>query len=765
MRRVLIGLVTVLALAAGCGSAVDKRSYIRQLTFLCGQTNLALADVDPGEEPARFANQFTQLLAQIRGMEAPEDDGAVLRRLVASFEQTRDRFLAAQEAQGRGDEAVAVAEADAAIDRLEQTSDIATEYGMPPLTECDETATLAPAAPADGPSDDTSPPPGDAAQTEIAPSAGPTETATGWQRAADLDLARQQFAGADVDGAVYVTGGLLRRRATRRVDVLDQTLGQWRSAPRLPVALHHHMAVAHDGALVVLGGWQFDGQDPTGRVSDRVFVLRSGASAWDELPRLRRPRAAGAAAVVGDEIIVVGGQNANGLVGPIEVFDGRSWRDAESIPTRREHVAAASDGRFVYAAGGRNISPTTNMATLERYDPRRDRWSTLPSMPTARGSMHAAVIDDRLVVVGGEGPRSELAVVEAYDIVSRTWTTFPPLDVARHGAEVIASGGRLYAIGGAEGIGHTRSSRVVEVLDPPARQRQPTSWEPGTSAPAPRQQAAVARVNGVLWMVGGLDGGNAPTARVEGLDPPFGFWREIDDPLPEPMHHAMAVNLGGRLVVLGGFAEADGRPAGVASNVVYEWREDGWHRLPPMHNARAAGIAGVVDGQIVVAGGQDGRGLVTPTEIYDPQEQAWRIGADIRTPREHLAGGVHDGYLYAAGGRDMGPERNVASFERYDIEADRWEALEPMPTPRGSIGGAVVQERLAVVGGESPTTVLDTVELYDFAAGTWSTGPSLQTPRHGASAGARGPSLYVMGGAERTLHRGSLASVEVLRFR
>jgi hypothetical protein len=296
MRQVIVGLATIVVLAAGCGPTVNKRSYVRQLTFLCGQVNLALADVDPAEEPERFANQFTQLLSQIRGMQAPEEDGAVLRRLVAAFERTRDRFVAAQEADARGDGAVADAEADAGMERLGQTSDIATEYGMPPLTECDETATLAPSPPPATPSGEASPPGSDEAGSEGPPPTAPAEVA-GWRRVADLGVARQQFAATNLDGAVYITGGLLRTRATRSVEVLDSAVGQWRSAPRLPVALHHHMAVAYDSALVVLGGWRFDGGDPTGRVSDRVFILRPGASAWDELPRLRRPRAAGAAAV------------------------------------------------------------------------------------------------------------------------------------------------------------------------------------------------------------------------------------------------------------------------------------------------------------------------------------------------------------------------------------------------------------------------------------------------------------------------------------
>ena len=46
--------------------------------------------------------------------------------------------------------------------------------------------------------------------------------------------------------------------------------------------------------------------------SNKVFALRGGT--WVELPRLTHARAAAAAAVVGDKLVVVGGQNDKQLV-------------------------------------------------------------------------------------------------------------------------------------------------------------------------------------------------------------------------------------------------------------------------------------------------------------------------------------------------------------------------------------------------------------------------------------------------------------------
>ena len=122
--------------------------------------------------------------------------------------------------------------------------------------------------------------------------------------------------------------------------------------------------------------------------------MRDGA--WEELPSLNHPRAAAAAAVVGDKIVVVGGQADGKLVPETEVFDGKGWEDVAEIPTPREHLGAASDGRYVYAVGGRELSADKNVGAFERYDPASDSWTELEAMSTATGS-----VGGRFLRVGG----------------------------------------------------------------------------------------------------------------------------------------------------------------------------------------------------------------------------------------------------------------------------------------------------------------------------------------------------------------------------
>ncbi len=287
-----------------------------------------------------------------------------------------------------------------------------------------------------------------------------------WREVNEAPTARQQIAATSLKGQIFVVGGLTESGGSTKVEVFDPFINTWRSGPALPVSLHHAMAVSYRGELVVIGGWTPDGPDLTAITSADVYALRGDT--WEELPPLPEPRAAGAATVVGDEIVVAGGQDATGeLVQSTEVFDGDSWRSGEPIPTPREHLVAASAGQYAYVAGGRFLSSEENTDVLERYDPASDSWEQLPPMPTARGSIGGAAIikDDALVIVGGEEPTGALGTTEVYSISNEEWSSAPDLPTPRHGAGITRVGTTVYVIGGATQAGHSASTAAVEALE------------------------------------------------------------------------------------------------------------------------------------------------------------------------------------------------------------------------------------------------------------------------------------------------------------
>ena len=285
------------------------------------------------------------------------------------------------------------------------------------------------------------------------------QPASEWRSLPDAPTARLMMAWTVLDDKIWIAGGMSHGTTLQTVQSYDPQTGAWQTQPPLPIPLHHATAATYRGEVVVIGG----ASDELAKASNKVFALRGGS--WVELPSLTHARAAAAAAVVGDKLVVVGGQNEKQLVPQTEVFDGESWKEAADLPTPREHLAAVSDGVYVYTVGGRFLSADKNSAAFERFDPESGEWTKLVDMPTPRGSYGAAFIDGRIVAVGGEEPTRVLATAEMYDIADGKWTALTPMPTPRHGEVVAAVGDTVYCIGGANRPTHEGPVATVEALD------------------------------------------------------------------------------------------------------------------------------------------------------------------------------------------------------------------------------------------------------------------------------------------------------------
>jgi non-specific serine/threonine protein kinase len=433
------------------------------------------------------------------------------------------------------------------------------------------------------------------------------------------------------------------------------------------------------------------------------------------------------------------------------------------IPTPREHLGAASDGRYVYAVGGRDLSADENSRAIERYDPAADSWTELDQMPQATGSVGAAYAGGRIVAIGGEGTTTVSDLVQAYDIQNERWQRLPNLPTARHGVAVAALGQSVYAVGGATQPGHLGSSREAEVLDLSGKAASVQAnanlkWSELADSPSTEQYASATPVGGRVWLFGGIgDDAKASTATAA-YDRAINTWTP-GPKLPQPVHHAAAVTYGDEAVVIGGFLPGGELTSG-QSDRVYVLRDGSWEELPPLNHARGAPAAAVVGDKIVVVGGQADGKLVPETEVFDGQR--WTVAAEIPTPREHL-GATSDGrYVYAVGGRELSAAKNVPVLERYDPAGDTWTQLDPMPKNVGSVGAAYLAGLVVAVGGESTTDASDSVQAYDVKAKQWTQLPPLPSPRHGAAVTALDDSLFVIGGADTAGHVESTSTAYVL---
>ena len=199
---------------------------------------------------------------------------------------------------------------------------------------------------------------------------------------------------------------------------------------------------------------------------------------------------------------------------------GNSWTTGAPVPAdtgfnlRQYAGVTVLDGK-IYVAGG-DTGGSGDRATLLRYDPAANTWTTLAPMALgSRYGLGAAAISGKIYAVGGYsiGSSSYLARLEVYDPVSNTWTTKASMPTAHFGALVGAIGGKLYVAGGQNASGAVTATHVYDPnLD---------AWT--TNAPMPFTNGSGNGVvlNGKLYSIGG---GPSPEQRVFAYNPAADSW-------------------------------------------------------------------------------------------------------------------------------------------------------------------------------------------------------------------------------------------------
>jgi N-acetylneuraminic acid mutarotase len=289
-----------------------------------------------------------------------------------------------------------------------------------------------------------------------------------WGSLRGAPLERTEVAAARVGRFVYVVGGFESSTAatTAAVEHYDLERDRWRRMRDMPVALNHPTAVAYDGRVYVHGGYE----SATGLGQPTTTLLRYDPrrDRWRRLASSGAPRAAHAAAVIGDRLYVAGGANESGSLRSLEVYSFRAdrWRRGPRFPgSARNHTAGVASGGRFYVLAGRDAG---NLAAAERYDPRRRSWERIAPLRTPRGGIAAVRLrDGRIVVFGGEelAPGGEtIGAVEFFSPRSGRWRSLPDMRTPRHGLGGVARGRRVYAIQGGPSPG-LFFSPAIEFLD------------------------------------------------------------------------------------------------------------------------------------------------------------------------------------------------------------------------------------------------------------------------------------------------------------
>ena len=123
----------------------------------------------------------------------------------------------------------------------------------------------------------------------------------------------------------------------------------------------------------------------------------------------------------------------------------------------------ALNGRIHVIGGG--LDGSSRSSDLHHvYDLQTDAWETRAPLPTPRGGHAAAVLRERIFIMGGESTGKLHGQNEGYDVKTDRWESYAPLPTPRHGAGAATIGDAIYFAGGAPVTGTAFLTSVNEAF-------------------------------------------------------------------------------------------------------------------------------------------------------------------------------------------------------------------------------------------------------------------------------------------------------------
>lgn len=340
---------------------------------------------------------------------------------------------------------------------------------------------------------------------------------------------------------------------------------------------------------------QLDGKDYKGTMhyASLTFELPGGRSATKEktadepakttpvksksaamLPALPEPVASFGAVVSDGWLYVYGGHigeehqhsaaNLSKHFRRIQIDGGQQWEDLP-MQTTLQGLPLVAHHSKIYRVGGVNIRNATidetedmhSTTEFAEYDPAANKWIELAPLPAGRSSHNAAVIDEKLFVVGGwnltgQSPGAWHIDALVYDFANPKagWQKLPQPKFTRRALAAGIWKGKLFAMGG---IDEKRPSMKVNLFDP-----QTGKWSKGPNMPG----TGMAGFGVSAWNLGG----ELYVCGVRGvlyrLNESGSAWEEVGRLETPRFFHQLVPGPDGSLLAVGG-ASMDGHLASI----------------------------------------------------------------------------------------------------------------------------------------------------------------------------------------------------------
>jgi N-acetylneuraminic acid mutarotase len=279
------------------------------------------------------------------------------------------------------------------------------------------------------------------------------------------------------------------------------------------------------------------------------------------------------------------------------------------MPFARAEIAVAEHGGKVYIMTGQSPGVEAN-GFIQEYDPASGNWRDLSFMPTVASHAGAAVLNDKIYLVGGFVANVHVGAVARvfeYDPAADSWRAVAPLAAPRGSAGVVALNGKIHAIGGRDPALNVVATH--EIYDPAT-----DSWSYAAPLPVGRDHLGIAVIDGLIHVFGGRTGASvALVGNHDVYDPATDVWTSAA-PLLTPRSAGVGLAMDGRIIYAGGECkDATTSPRLTFDEAeLYDPASDTWEALPPMPQGIHAAAGIVVGEEALFIGGNGGCGGELP---------------------------------------------------------------------------------------------------------------------------------------------------------
>jgi hypothetical protein len=294
---------------------------------------------------------------------------------------------------------------------------------------------------------------------------------------------------------------------------------------------------------------------------------------------------------------------------------------------RAVHTATLLPNGNVLVAGG-FAGDEKSLASTELFDPATGMFASAGDMSAPRSGHTATLLSTGKILIAGGYNGNYLASAELYDPAARTFTSTSRMVTARSGhVAVLLPNGKVLLAGGV-GLGWTFLGDA-ELYDPASN----TFTATGNMLAARESHTATLLANGKVLIAGGHRGRRAAItiySSAEIYDPATGKFSPTGDMTRIRHKHEAVLLVDGRVLIIGGADESDGRPA-YTSAEVYNPARGTFTATGNMNSPRykLQGTAVLLNnGKVLVAGGAN------RAEVFDPSRNSFSYAAgDMGTPR------------------------------------------------------------------------------------------------------------------------------------